>query len=466
MTKTVNPFTVRRPGSIRALVASACVLALAAPLPATAKTAPTSAAPAAPTFETALLQPANAELRAFYYYRDNRPLWLANGELTAPAREVARLVNSSELDGLSPDQVHAAELDAALAKLDADRSPAAADAAELALSRSFAAYVRLTREAPQVGMLFEHVSLQPQSPSAALALQEAAKAPSLAGYVRDMAWLHPLYAPMRRAFAAEANNDPALRRAFRANLARIRDLPAVPPGGRYVLVNTAAQRLWMYDGAKPVDSMKVVVGKVDHPTPMMSGYIRYAILNPYWNVPVDFTRDKIAPRVLAGGPSYLTQRGYEVLSDWSADPTVLDPRTIDWRAVAAGTRELRVRQRPGAANSMGKVKFEFPNQLGIYLHDTPETQLMAKEARMYSSGCIRLQDAQRLGRWLFDGAMPMAGEAESRIDLPSLVPVYVTYLTLQPQDDGGVVVLGDPYGRDVTGEPALAASTGAFRPSR
>jgi murein L,D-transpeptidase YcbB/YkuD len=281
-----------------------------------------------------------------------------------------------------------------------------------------------------------------------------------------MAWLHPLYAPMRRAFAAEANNDPALRRAFRANLARIRDLPAVPPGGRYVLVNTAAQRLWMYDGAKPVDSMKVVVGKVDHPTPMMSGYIRYAILNPYWNVPVDFTRDKIAPRVLAGGPSYLTQRGYEVLSDWSADPTVLDPRTIDWRAVAAGTRELRVRQRPGTANSMGKVKFEFPNQLGIYLHDTPETQLMAKEARMYSSGCIRLQDAQRLGRWLFDGAMPMAGEAESRIDLPSLVPVYVTYLTLQPQDDGGVVVLGDPYGRDVTGEPALAASTGAFRPSR
>jgi murein L,D-transpeptidase YcbB/YkuD len=115
---------------------------------------------------------------------------------------------------------------------------------------------------------------------------------------------------------------------------------------------------------------------------------------------------------------------------------------------------------------MGKVKFEFPNQLGIYLHDTPETQLMAKEARMYSSGCIRLQDAQRLGRWLFDGAMPMAGEAESRIDLPSLVPVYVTYLTLQPQDDGGVVVLGDPYGRDVTGEPALAASIGAFRPSR
>lgn len=470
MTRILNPFTMCGSRSARALIASSFLLALASPALAAARAAPPPATPpaaAAPTgFAAALLAPGNAELRAFYYYRANHPLWFENGELSAAAREAARLIASASLDGIDPGEVFARQLDAALARLESDRSPAAQDAAELALSRSFAAYVRLTRKAPLVGMLFEHVSLQPRVPGVALALQEAAKAPSLGRYVHDMEWLHPLYAPMRRAFAADAGADPALRRAFRANLARIRDLPAVPPGGRYVLVNAAAQRLYMYDGARAVDSMKVVVGKIDHPTPLMSGYIRYAILNPYWNVPVDFTRDKIAPRVLAGGIAYLAQRGYEVLSDWTGDAAVLDPRSVDWRAVAAGTTELRVRQRPGAANSMGKVKFEFPNELGIYLHDTPEIQLMARETRMYSSGCVRLQDAQRLGRWLFAGAMPVAGEAERRVDLPSLVPVYVTYLTLQPQDDGQVTVLSDPYGRDSTGEPALAAAPGPIRPSR
>jgi murein L,D-transpeptidase YcbB/YkuD len=443
-------------------MAAACLLTLPQPVLAAAP----SPAGQHLLLRSELLKPGNADLRQFYYYRDNRPLWTAQGELTPAARALVGLIDTAALDDLQPGQIFAGELHAALDRVQAEGTPEALDAAELALSRSFSAYVRLTREAPDGVMLYEHVSLQPQEPSVALALQEASRAPSLTDYVTRMGWLHPLYAPMRKAFEAAGGRDAPMRRAFLANLARIRGLPAVPPGGRYVLVNAAAARLWMYEGDRAVDSMKVVVGRTDHQTPMMSGYIRYAILNPYWNIPADFTRDKLAPRVLKGGEAYLRKGGYQVMSDWTDHATLVDPRTIDWNAIAAGATDLRVRQLPGAANSMGRVKFEFPNQLGIYLHDTPEQELMGRETRLYSSGCVRLEDAQRLGRWLFKGAMPVAAGAEQRVDLPKVVPVYVTYLTLQPQDDGQVVVLGDPYGRDAAAEPAFAAQTGGFKASR
>ena len=443
-------------------MAASCLLALPQPSLAAAP------APAAPhqLLQAELLRPANAELRQFYFYRDNRPLWTAQGQMTPAARALAHLIDTAALDDIRPEQVFADELHSAMARAEAERTPEALDTAELALSRSFAAYVRLTRETPDGVMLYEHVSLQPQEPGVALALREASRAPSLSDYVTKMAWLHPLYAPMRKAFEEAGGRDAPMRRAFLANLARIRGLPAVPPGGRYVLVNAAAARLWMYEGDRPVDSMKVVVGRTDHQTPMMSGYIRYAILNPYWNLPADFTRDRLAPRVLKGGEAYLRKGGYQVMSDWTDHATLVDPQTIDWTAIAAGATDLRVRQLPGAGNSMGRVKFEFPNQLGIYLHDTPEQELMGKETRLYSSGCVRLEDAQRLGRWLFQGAMPAADAPEQRVDLPKVVPVYVTYLTLQPQDDGQVIVLGDPYGRDAAAEPAFAAQTGGFKASR
>ena len=430
---------------------------------------PSPASASAPSqWERVLEQPGNAELRRFYYYRGNRPLWIADGHLTPAATALAGLVRTAQLDDLAPQDVFADDLDAALRQAEAEGTPAALDAAELALSRSFAAYVRLTRQAPDGVMLYEHASLQPQVPPVATALQDAAKAPSLDQYVRDMGWLHPLYAPLRHAFAEAGGTGSANRQAFLSNLARLRALPAVPPGGRYVLVNAAAARLWMYQDGRPVDSMKVVVGKVDHQTPIMSGYIRYAVLNPYWNVPADFARDKIAPKVLANGLAYLRRSGFEVLSDWTADATVVDPKTVDWKAVAAGQIDLRVRQQPGAANSMGKVKFEFPNPLGIYLHDTPQTALMAQETRLYSSGCVRLEDAQRLGRWLFSGPMPSADTSEEKFDLPKVVPVYVTYLTLQPTADGQVIALGDPYDRDTaTGTAqAYAAQASAIKASR
>jgi murein L,D-transpeptidase YcbB/YkuD len=262
-----------------------------------------------------------------------------------------------------------------------------------------------------------------------------------------MGWMHPLYGSLRRAMLSHDYDDQE-RRVLASNLERIRAIPA-NPAARYVLVDAAGARLWMYENGRVVDTMKVVVGKPDNPTPLMSGFIRYAILNPYWNIPPDLVRKKIADNVVDKGLGYLAAGGYEVLSGWDDDARVVDPGTVDWQAVAAGRRDVRVRQRPGGSNFMGKVKFEFPNDLGIYLHDTPEKNLMLKDERQFSSGCVRLQDAPRLGRWLFGKALPRVVKTpEQRMNLPQLVPVYITYLTAMPQANGQIAFNGDPYNRD------------------
>jgi len=303
-------------------------------------------------------------------------------------------------------------------------------------------------------MLYEHDVLRPIQPTTDTVMLEASAAPSLEDFIANMRWMHPLYGQIRQSLMAPQSVT-ALQTAAVASLQRVRDLPA-PRAPRHVLIDIASATLWMYEGDHVVDSMRVVVGKEDTQTPQMAGYIRYATLKPYWNVPPHLIRKTIAPNVRRQGVAYLRTRGYEVLSDWSDEPTVLDPTTIDWAGVAAGTVEIRVRQKPGGANAMGEVKYEFPNPQGIYLHDTPEKAYLERNVRQLSNGCIRLQDAARFGRWLFEGAMPTSsGTPEERVDVATPVPIYVTYLTVKPE--GGQLALGtDPYGLDGTAPSGLA----------
>jgi len=257
---------------------------------------------------------------------------------------------------------------------------------------------------------------------------------------------------------ASLNRGPAYyERIIERNIERARALPA-DLGRRFILVDTAAARLSMYEDGRAVDSMRVIVGRPTDPTPMMAAYVRYAILNPYWNVPEDLVRRTIAPNVRSRGLSYLRSKGYEVLSDYSDAAELIDPATVDWAAVVAGREHVRVRQRPGVGNMMGEVKFEFPNDFGIYLHDTPTRNLFQGADRRQSSGCIRLEDAQRLGQWLFGRRLSAASDRpEQRIELPQPVPVYITYLTAAPSDDG-IVFRDDGYGRDTDALAAPPAS--------
>jgi murein L,D-transpeptidase YcbB/YkuD len=123
--------------------------------------------------------------------------------------------------------------------------------------------------------------------------------------------------------------------------------------------------------------------------------------------------------------------------------------SIDWRAVAAGRLEVRMRQKPGPANSMGRMKFMFPNKQGIWLHDTPEKEKIEDAARLQSNGCVRLEDAARFARWLFNGhpPRPQGARPEQKVNLPTPVPIYLTYLTAVPSGTS-IVYFDDFYGKD------------------
>lgn len=207
---------------------------------------------------------------------------------------------------------------------------------------------------------------------------------------------------------------------------------AIPARGRSIVVDAATARLFMIEDGQVVDSMRVIVGKPSAATPTLKSTLYYATLNPYWNVPTDLGRTLIAPNVLRLGMSYLRDKGYEVVSAFTEDPRIIDPKTVNWQAVAAGEEKVFVRQRPGPANSMGRMKFGFANDDGIFLHDTPRKELFAEAARNISHGCVRLEDADRLARWMFGSEPPNSGIAEMHVPLPRPVPIVITYLDRSP----------------------------------
>lgn len=301
-----------------------------------------------------------------------------------------------------------------------------------------------------VGTLYVDLAVRPRPVSAARLLRVAAAAPSLADYAEQMRWMHPYCPALRRALADEMKGANHSSRVRLLALNRDRDRARVLPRGTgdYILVNSAAARLDFYDDGKLKDTMRVVVGEAAQQTPMMAGTVRYAILNRYWHVPPDLAQSRLAPRVLSEGLIYLRKNGYEVVSDWSRTAKVTPAGTIDRKPVAAGKAEVKVRQRLGPLNGMGEVKSMFPNDLGIYLHDTPGKALFQKSERTFSAGCVRFEDAQGLKR-LIVGDTPLASttESEQYVKLSRPVPVSLAYFIAFPKG-GKIVERPDLYKRD------------------
>ena len=387
----------------------------------------------------------------FYRLRNDYPLWLAaNGGDSA--QQLLALLSTANLDGLDPATFNVDQLQQLVAAAHGGKRKRVEEA-DKALSAAFVAYVESLRQDPGVGITYVDADLRPKPPTPLGALLMAAAAPSLADYVHHMAWMHPVYAQLREALSSHNYTTDDQRQLLELNLQRARALPAGDQ--RYVLVNAAQQRLYMYENRKPVDSMVVVVGKPKWPTPMLTAYIRYAALNPYWYVPSDLAGEDVGQYVVKFGLKYLDDYGYEVVDDWTPNPTIIDPKTIDWKGVVDGTVQVLIRQKPGPKNFMGRIKFMFPNQFGVYLHDNPRRELFEKSVRYFSGGCVRLEDAWRLSKWLFHRDLTWEGAgAEEPVPLAQPVPVYITYLTAMP-DGQTIAYYDDAYGRD---KARLAAS--------
>jgi murein L,D-transpeptidase YcbB/YkuD len=359
-----------------------------------------------------------------------------------------QLLATAQADHLNPRRYNVR----GLARVVADArtgNPAAIQRAEAMLSSAFVAYASDMRHDPGVGIIYVDQDLKPTPPSARELLTAAAQAPALGDYIQQLGWMNPIYAKLRQAIASRIYRNPAEFRLLQLNLERARALPS--GNGRYVIVNPPAARLYMYENGEVVDSMRVVAGRPDPiaQTPMMNAFIRYTALNPYWNAPPDIAARKLAPNVLQRGRAYLNEKGYEILSSWGPDGKIIDPMSVDWKGVVAGRVQVIMRQKPGPANSMGKMKFMFPNRQGIWLHDTPEKEKIEDAARLESNGCVRLEDAPRFARWLFNGRPPKTQGArpEQKVDLPAPVPLYITYLTAVPSGSS-IVYFDDFYGKD------------------
>ena len=235
---------------------------------------------------------------------------------------------------------------------------------------------------------------------------------------------------------------------IRLNLERWRWLPR-ELGDRYILVNVPEYHLEVWDNDRVPVSMRVVVGTRETPTPIFNDVMTHIVLSPYWNVPPGIAEEETLPAVLSDA-GFLERHDMEVL-DETGKP--VDPGSID----LSEPEKYRFRQRPGASNSLGFVKFMFPNQHDVYLHDTPADSLFERASRSFSHGCVRLEEPMALAQYVLrdqpewtkerlEEAMH-AGE-ERHVKLRQPIPVYLGYWTARVSGDGVLQFRRDVYGID------------------
>ncbi|MGA8408346.1 MAG: L,D-transpeptidase family protein [Candidatus Acidiferrales bacterium] len=231
-----------------------------------------------------------------------------------------------------------------------------------------------------------------------------------------------------------------------------------------IVVNIPEFRLRAYDESFRIGlTMNVVVGKAyDHSTPVFEDKMAYVVFRPYWNVPYSIAKSEMFPKI-ARDPEYLTKKGFEVVNS-RQQPVTAGPVSGDvLEQLRAG--KLFIRQLPGPKNSLGLVKFIFPNDYSVYMHDSPEQQLFSRTRRDFSHGCIRLERPADLAVWVLRNnpgwtaekvrAAMASGPNNQQVNLTRPVPVLIVYGTVIVTLDGAVHFYDDIYGHDAALEKVL-----------
>ncbi len=245
------------------------------------------------------------------------------------------------------------------------------------------------------------------------------------------------------------------------SLERFRWLPR-ELGRRYIRVDIAAYRLELVEQGETVLDMRVVVGRPDRPTAVFSDEVRYLVFHPFWEVPFNLAIEDELPAIQKD-VGYVQQRNFDVLRGWPPNERSVDPRQVDWASLDRENFPYRLRQRPGPGNSLGRVKFMFPNRFSIYLHDTPRPELFKRAERDLSSGCIRVERPTELAaellegtpgwdRWLIDEVLASGHQSTVRLLQP--MPIHLLYFTAWPDASGKIGFRKDIYDLD----PALRAA--------
>lgn len=223
-------------------------------------------------------------------------------------------------------------------------------------------------------------------------------------------------------------------------------------GENYIMVNIAGYELIHVRNGRLHDRMRVVVGRPYYQTPVFSERMTYVELNPYWYVPHSIAVKEELPK-LQSQPAALAERGYEAL----VGDTPTSVTAIDWNKYSASNFPFRLRQKPGPRNALGLVKFMFPNQFNVYMHDTPSRGLFSETERARSHGCIRLARPLDMAEQVLTAApgwdrkridAVVAGQERTVVSLKTPLDVHITYSTAWRDDDGLVHFRPDVYQRD------------------
>jgi len=227
---------------------------------------------------------------------------------------------------------------------------------------------------------------------------------------------------------------------------------------RVILVNIPDFMLRIFDDDRVILASRVVCGKKTNPTPIFSSTMSYVVLNPTWTVPDSIIKKEMIPK-FKENPNYLEGKKFKIYNGWGKDRKEVDPTTVDWSQYEGKKAKVPfafVRAR-GEDNPLGIVKFMFPNNNAVYIHDTPSKSLFKKRVRAFSHGCIRLHNPKNLLEFLANehmnsgfskvDALLKKGDMKS-VGLDRKLPVYIRYYTVFVTDDGTVKFAYDIYGYD------------------
>ena len=397
--------------------------------------------------------------QAFYESRQYLPAWVDGVETTPHWKDLIQQLKYSEAHGLDPARYHVAEFEELRAqsqtrmrgtRFPIERVPEL-DAKMTYAYLQYAADLLGWRHSPRA--VHRHWLTDAKKEDLAAHLTRAVTAGSVRESLEELAPTHPQYKGLQTALAADRGAGGERADLIRMNMERWRWAPR-DLGERYVLVNVPAYIMQVMERDQPVLAMRVIVGDPQHQTPLFSDEMTYVVFSPYWNIPPDILRNETLPRV-ARDPDYLRRNNIEVVG--TSGQAAIDADSVDWSDESV-TKNLRFRQRPGADNALGLVKFIFPNHFNVYLHDTPDDRLFFKEKRCLSHGCIRIEDPIAMAKYVMRDQpewteerirAAMSSRREQTAKLKTPIPVHIGYWTAWVEPDGRTVTYtDDPYGID------------------
>jgi murein L,D-transpeptidase YcbB/YkuD len=225
---------------------------------------------------------------------------------------------------------------------------------------------------------------------------------------------------------------------------------------RYIYVNLADFHLQLIDRGEVAFETPVVIGSLYNKTPVFSADMTYMVINPYWNVPPSIAKEELLTKAKRD-PDYFLDNDFEIFEDWSRDAAKVDLASVNWQEHDPDSFSYKLRQRPGPGNALGRLKFMFPNEYNIYLHDTPERSHFDETERSFSHGCVRVADPEALADailqgqsgWTHDEILNAVESGERNVvGLDQSLPVQITYLTAWVDDENRVHFRNDVYDRD------------------